>query len=89
MSESETLRPAAPDDAAAVAALTDAAYGKFVPRIGRSPMPMTFDYARVIAEHPVWVIDGTDGPCAVSGLALCRKQYTRRGRRKAAGNIDY
>ncbi len=65
MSESETLRPAAPDDAAAVAALTDAAYGKFVPRIGRSPMPMTFDYARVIAEHPIWVIDGTNGPCAV------------------------
>lgn len=61
MTASDAIRPATPEDAAAVAALTDAAYAKYVPRIGRPPMPMTFDYARVIADHPVWVIDSADG----------------------------
>ena len=64
MTGSDTIRRAQPEDAAAVAALTAAAYAKYVPRIGRPPMPMTFDYARVIAEHPVWVIDGADGLAA-------------------------
>jgi GNAT superfamily N-acetyltransferase len=38
-------------DAAAVRTLTRAAYAKWVPLIGREPMPMTADYARAVAEH--------------------------------------
>ena len=45
------LRPARRDDADAIVALVRAAYAKWVPLIGREPMPMTVDYAQAIAEH--------------------------------------
>jgi ribosomal protein S18 acetylase RimI-like enzyme len=51
-----SIRRAMPADAAAIAALTDAAYAKYVPRMGRKPQPMTVDYHQVVAEHPVWVL---------------------------------
>src|ERR1700674_1620652 len=54
------LRRATAADAAAVRALTRAAYAKWVPLIGREPMPMTADYDRAIAEHIIdlWEEDG-------------------------------
>ncbi len=51
-----SLRKAAPDDAPAVAALTDLAYAKYIPRIGRKPQPMTADYRQMAAEHPIWLL---------------------------------
>lgn len=51
------LRRATPADAPAIAALTDAAYEKYIARMGRPPQPMTTDYAQIVAEHPVWVLD--------------------------------
>ena len=38
------LRRAGPDDAGAIRSLTRAAYAKWVPVIGREPMPMQADY---------------------------------------------
>jgi len=43
-----TLRRAEAADAAAVRALTRAAYAKWVPVIGREPKPMTADYAKSV-----------------------------------------
>ena len=40
-------------DAAAVRALTRAAYAKWVPLIGREPKPMTADYERAVSAHVV------------------------------------
>lgn len=51
-----TLRKATPEDAPAIASLTDAAYSKYIPRLGRKPQPMTADYARMAAEHPIWLL---------------------------------
>ena len=51
------LRPATPADADAVAALVDAAYGHYVERIGRLPGPMTEDYAQVIRDRQVTVVE--------------------------------
>jgi ribosomal protein S18 acetylase RimI-like enzyme len=51
-----SIRRATPADAAAIAALTDAAYAKYVPRMGRKPQPMTVDYHQMVAAHPVWVL---------------------------------
>ena len=51
-----SLRQATPDDAPAIAALTDAAYAKYIPLIGRKPQPMTADYRRMAAEHPIWLL---------------------------------
>ena len=48
-----SFRRAAPADAAKVRALTRAAYARWVPLIGREPLPMAADYDAAIAEHIV------------------------------------
>lgn len=48
---SETIRLATIDDAAAVTALTRSAYSKWVPLIGREPLPMKADHAAHIRDH--------------------------------------
>ncbi len=54
-----TLRRAGAADAAAIRDLAEAAYQKYVPRIGRRPAPMDADYAALIDRANVWVlIDG-------------------------------
>ncbi len=51
------LRRAASEDAAAIAALTEDAYAKFIPVIGRRPVPMDWDYAGLADEWQVWVVE--------------------------------
>ena len=51
--ETPTLRQAVASDAAAVRALTRAAYAKWVPLIGREPKPMGADYEKAVVEHRV------------------------------------
>jgi GNAT superfamily N-acetyltransferase len=51
--ETPTLRQAVASDAAAVRALTRAAYAKWVPVIGREPKPMGADYEAAVARHRV------------------------------------
>jgi ribosomal protein S18 acetylase RimI-like enzyme len=50
------IRRAAPSDAESIAALTDAAYARYVPRMGRKPQPMTVSYHDILAAHPVWLL---------------------------------
>lgn len=47
------FRRAEAADAAAVRALTRAAYAKWVPLIGREPKPMTADYAKAVRLHRI------------------------------------
>ena len=47
------LRRAGPADAEAVRALTRAAYAKWVPVIGREPLPMTADYEHAVRAHRI------------------------------------
>lgn len=47
----KTLRPATKHDVSAIQALTQAAYAKWVPLIGREPMPMVADYALAVRTH--------------------------------------
>lgn len=56
-STASVLRRATPADAPAIAALTAAAYSKYIVRMGREPQPMRTDYVRVVAEHPVWLLE--------------------------------
>jgi ribosomal protein S18 acetylase RimI-like enzyme len=44
---------AAPEDLAVIRALVRAAYAKWVPLIGREPMPMKADYERALREHRI------------------------------------
>ena len=51
------IRRATPGDVAAIGGLTDAAYRKYIPLIGRKPQPMTADYALLVVEHPIWLAE--------------------------------
>ncbi|MCW4116743.1 GNAT family N-acetyltransferase [Aurantimonas sp. MSK8Z-1] len=51
--EPVTLRRAGAEDAEAVAALTRAAYAKWIAVIGREPLPMLADHAAAIRDHRV------------------------------------
>jgi ribosomal protein S18 acetylase RimI-like enzyme len=51
-----TLRKASFEDAEAISTLTDAAYTKYIPLIGRKPLPMTADYTQMVAENTIWLL---------------------------------
>jgi ribosomal protein S18 acetylase RimI-like enzyme len=54
------IRRAAPADAAAIAALTRAAYEKWIPVIGRAPKPVTADYEVAVREHLIDLLFASD-----------------------------
>jgi ribosomal protein S18 acetylase RimI-like enzyme len=53
-----TLRLAVPDDVAELRAIAAAAYGIYIPRMGRPPPPVTADYAAAVDRSEVWVAVG-------------------------------
>ena len=61
------LRAARPEEAAALHALVDRAYGPYIAIIGRPPAPMTDDYATRIADGQATVLEH-DG--AIAGLLV-------------------
>ena len=54
------IRGARADDAARIGEIARAAYGKYVPRIGRAPAPMAADFAAEIAAGRAVVIEAAD-----------------------------
>src|SRR3712207_5372746 len=52
-----TIRLAAPTDLKQVEAIVRAAYSGYIPRIGREPGPMLDDYAALIDQSRVHVLD--------------------------------
>ncbi len=59
------VRKATAADAPTVSAITEAAYSKWIPLIGRKPEPMTVDYAEMIAEYPVFILKDYGKPAAI------------------------
>ncbi|MET0630527.1 MAG: GNAT family N-acetyltransferase [Xanthobacteraceae bacterium] len=57
MTSAPMIRMAVPGDAQRLAAIAVAAYAKYVPRIGREPMPMRADFPAAIAAGHVVVIE--------------------------------
>ncbi len=51
MDQAVSLRLGGPADAGAIGALTREAYAKWVPLIGREPLPMQVDYAQALQAH--------------------------------------
>ena len=51
------IRRALPADAAAIRALTRAAYAKWVPLIGREPKPMNANYEYAVQHHTIDLIE--------------------------------
>ncbi len=52
-----SLRAATDADVDAIRALTREAYGKWVPLIGREPLPMTADYAEAVRKHRIDLLE--------------------------------
>ena len=69
-----SIRRAVPSDAEVITALTDAAYAKYMRRMGRKPQPMTVDYHQIVSAHPVWVL--CVGPAVVGVLVLMHEPDT-------------
>jgi ribosomal protein S18 acetylase RimI-like enzyme len=63
------LRRATAGDADKLTALARSAYARHVAAIGREPMPMTADWAKLLSEQEIWILDGPAGE-AVASLAL-------------------
>jgi ribosomal protein S18 acetylase RimI-like enzyme len=59
------IRRARQEDAQAVALITDSAYAKYVPLLGRKPQPMTADHQKMISENAVWLLFREDYPVGV------------------------
>ncbi len=51
-----TIRKASHADGDTIASITDAAYSKYIPLIGRKPQPMTADYKKMADEHQIWLL---------------------------------
>lgn len=64
------IRRARPDEAEAIRTLVRRAYAKWIVAIGGEPQPMRADYARAIAEHEIWAIDGIAGCIALIELKV-------------------
>ncbi len=63
--EDTVVRRATSADASVVSAITDAAYSKWIPLIGRKPEPMTVDYSEMIPSHPIFLLTVSGDPAAV------------------------
>jgi GNAT superfamily N-acetyltransferase len=55
-------------DAPVVHEITDLAYARYVPLLGRKPQPMTADHQAMIAEHEVWLLVDDVAPIGVLEL---------------------
>src|SRR4051812_42595732 len=59
------LRRATKGDIGAIEGLAKDAFGKYVERIGRPPAPMVADYAALLDDSRIWVIERRDAIVAM------------------------
>jgi N-acetylglutamate synthase-like GNAT family acetyltransferase len=59
------LRRATKNDVDAIEGLVKEAFGKYVERIGKPPAPMIADYAALLVESRIWVVERRDAIAAV------------------------
>ncbi|MBI1245989.1 MAG: GNAT family N-acetyltransferase [Alphaproteobacteria bacterium] len=90
MSEKPAFRRARPDEGPLLREITRAAYAKWVPLIGREPLPMTADHVAAVRDHIVEFaelgghvvaalhLEALDGHMLVENIAV-RPEMQRRG----------
>lgn len=61
MSGAFTIRRAGPEDVRQIDDLTQRAYRKWVPRLGRKPLPMTVDYGQAVLDHRIDLLSDENG----------------------------
>ncbi|KAF4497624.1 acetyltransferase [Fusarium agapanthi] len=57
-----TLTRARASDISAIQSMVNAAYEKYIPRIGKPPAPMTADYASLLTTHDIFILHTTQSP---------------------------
>ncbi|KAH7230530.1 acyl-CoA N-acyltransferase [Fusarium redolens] len=57
-----TLTRAQADDLASIQYIVNAAYEKYIPRIGKPPAPMTADYASLLTTHDMFILRTAQSP---------------------------
>jgi N-acetylglutamate synthase-like GNAT family acetyltransferase len=65
------IRLARPEEAPRLATIVEAAYGPWVPIIGRRPFPMQDDYTARIAAGQAWVLEDAG---TIAGLAVIEQE---------------
>lgn len=63
------IRQAEQGDCEAVIACVQAAYAKYIKRIGKRPAPMLADYTALIAQKSVYALIGAEGVCGALVMA--------------------
>lgn len=63
-----SIRKALEADAVVIKEITDAAYAKYIPQLGRKPLPMTADHRQLIVENDTWLILSDDVPAGLIEL---------------------
>ena len=69
------IRRARPEDRTAVEAIVRDAYGIYIARIGKPPGPMLDDYATLIADGAVSVLEGPDAAIAAIIVLLAKLDH--------------
>jgi len=59
------ISKAGSQDVDTIVAITDAAYTKYIPLIGRKPQPMTADYSRMVVDDSIWLLSVESQPVGV------------------------
>ncbi|RSL48008.1 hypothetical protein CEP54_013110 [Fusarium duplospermum] len=73
-SDKLTLERAIPQDVPAIKAIVDAAYTKYIERIGKPPAPMTTDYEQVLQSHDVFILRKKEDNVIVGSIVLGHQQ---------------
>jgi N-acetylglutamate synthase-like GNAT family acetyltransferase len=63
--DESVLRRATGADVGAIEGLVQQAFGKYVERIGKPPAPMTADYAALLEDSRIWVVERRDAIVAM------------------------
>lgn len=62
------IRRATLQDVPAIVEITEAAYSKYIPLIGRKPQPMMADYKQMVTENDLWLLLFDETPAGVLAL---------------------
>jgi ribosomal protein S18 acetylase RimI-like enzyme len=57
MANRPTIRKAEPPDAAGIKECVEAAYRRYIPRMGQKPGPMLDEYSQVVSRHQAFVLE--------------------------------
>ncbi|KAI1388800.1 acyl-CoA N-acyltransferase [Hypoxylon trugodes] len=74
--EGLTLKRASVEDVPAIKKIIDAAYTKYIPRIGKPPAPMLADYQSLLATSDIFILRTADTNIPIGSVILRQDPLT-------------